>query len=69
MPTWGQPPSAVRRSNAPQLRSRKTLASSARLDSRGRLSPRGLRYQAERGSAGQMRTSVPTRLAGCRPRS
>jgi len=38
--TWGQPPSAVRRSSAPQFGLSKTLASVARPDSRERLSPR-----------------------------
>jgi hypothetical protein len=38
--TWGQPPSAVQRSAAPQFGPSKTLASVARPDSRGQLSPR-----------------------------
>ena len=38
--TWGQPPSAVRRSNAPLFLSQGNLSSYARPDSRGRLSPR-----------------------------
>ena len=41
--TWGRPPSAVRRSEAPHFLAWKTGSSCARLDSRGRLSPRGYR--------------------------
>src|SRR6185503_18745549 len=39
--TWGKPPSAVRRSEAPLFWPSQTGASLARLDSRGRLSPHG----------------------------